>query len=271
VVYWDADDRKDLLIGRSDGTIQIFLNIASDNAPSFDGGSFLQVGPASDKVNIDVGSRATPTVVDWDNDGKKDLVVGAIDGRIRVFINEGTDGAPDFATVAFVQADAADLVASTGRSSPVVADTDADDDKDLLTGNTEGQLLLYANSGSDAAPAFAGFSLVEADGLAIDLPGLARSRPCACDWTFDGLQDVLIGGGDGKIYLYQGVTGGPPPVTECSCPADLDDSAEVDAADLAQLLGSWGECPGCPGELSGDGMVDAADLAMLLGSWGACP
>jgi len=38
-----------------------------------------------------------PTVVDWNGDGKKDLIVGQFaGGRIRLFLNEGTDAAPKF-------------------------------------------------------------------------------------------------------------------------------------------------------------------------------
>lgn len=44
VVYWDADTRKDLLVGQADGTVKIFLNVGTDTAPNFDGGTFLQVG-----------------------------------------------------------------------------------------------------------------------------------------------------------------------------------------------------------------------------------
>jgi hypothetical protein len=54
-------------------------------------------------------------------------------------------------------------------------------------------------------------------------------------------------------------------------PADLDGDGDVDAADLAILLGAWGTCPDpldCPADLDGDGSVSASDLAMLLGSWG---
>lgn len=54
------------------------------------------------------------------------------------------------------------------------------------------------------------------------------------------------------------------------CPADLDGSGDVAAADLAMLLGSWGPCPGCPAEFDDDGEVAASDLAFLLGSWGPC-
>lgn len=49
--------------------------------------------------------------------------------------------------------------------------------------------------------------------------------------------------------------------------ADLDGDGEVNAADLAILLGAWGRCAGCDADLTGDGTVDAADLATLLGAW----
>lgn len=60
-------------------------------------------------------------------------------------------------------------------------------------------------------------------------------------------------------------------ITAVLCPADLDGDGAVGAADLAQLLGSWGPCPGCAADFNGDGVVSAADLAQLLGDWGSCP
>ena len=56
-----------------------------------------------------------------------------------------------------------------------------------------------------------------------------------------------------------------------ACAADLDGDGGVGAADLAQLLGSWGPCPECPADLDGSGDVGAFDLALLLGVWGPCP
>lgn len=66
---------------------------------------------------------------------------------------------------------------------------------------------------------------------------------------------------------------GIPDECEDSCPADFDGSGDISAADLAQLLGSWGPCPpdpGCSADLNDDGSVSAFDLALLLGAWGAC-
>lgn len=55
------------------------------------------------------------------------------------------------------------------------------------------------------------------------------------------------------------------------CFGDLDDDNNVDIADLAQLLGSYGETSGMTyydGDLDGDGDVDLVDLAELLGVYG---
>ncbi|MCH8881158.1 MAG: endonuclease [Planctomycetes bacterium] len=57
---------------------------------------------------------------------------------------------------------------------------------------------------------------------------------------------------------------------DAACPQDLDGDGQVEAFDLAILLGSWGPCEGCPTDFNGDGDVNAADLAILLGAWGAC-
>ncbi|MFO0872400.1 MAG: hypothetical protein U0575_00325 [Phycisphaerales bacterium] len=51
-------------------------------------------------------------------------------------------------------------------------------------------------------------------------------------------------------------------------PADLNHDGVVNGADLGQMLGSWGACPGCPADLNHDGVVDGADLGALLGAWG---
>jgi hypothetical protein len=208
VVYWDSDARKDLLIGLADGTVKIFLNTGTDSEPAFGAGTTLQVGPSGSKTNIAIGSRATPMVVDWDNDGAKDLVAGAYDGKIHIFLNEGSDTAPDFVAEAFASEDGSDLEVpplTYGRSSPEILDLDEDGKKDLLTGNYDGQLLFYSNVNTDAAPTFSDYVFVQADGTPIDLAGTPRSRPFVCDWTGDGYLDVLIGAGDGMVHLYQGI------------------------------------------------------------------
>jgi hypothetical protein len=49
--------------------------------------------------------------------------------------------------------------------------------------------------------------------------------------------------------------------------ADLNHDCYVNAADLAIVLGGWGQ-PGAT-DLNGDGLTGASDLAILLGAWSA--
>jgi hypothetical protein len=203
VVYWDGNALKDLLVGTSQGNVRIYLNIGSDTDPIFDEGTTIQWGQPPFAADIDVGYRATPTLVDWNSDGRRDLVIGAYDGRIYLYINEGTDTEPFYLFGTFAQEDGGDLTVLSSRSSPVISDLDDDGKKDILTGNTNGQLLFYSNIGSDDAPTFSGYEQVEADGIAIELAA-SRSRPYVCDWTGDGMPDVLIGASDGKVHLFQG-------------------------------------------------------------------
>jgi hypothetical protein len=46
---------------------------------------------------LSVGHTACPEVLDWNNDGKKDLLVGTYnDGKVWLFLNKGTDAEPVF-------------------------------------------------------------------------------------------------------------------------------------------------------------------------------
>ena len=201
---WNNDGRKDLLVGQANGSISLFLNTNTDADPRFDAGSFLQAGPSGAKTSINVGARATFDIVDWNNDGSPDLVAGALDGKVRVFLNHGAPGSPDLASPVVVRNGAVDLVVPTGRSSVAVFDLNRDGRKDLILGNTEGQVLCYENRGSDAAPLFNGVIGIRAAGQPIDLPNASRSRPFIADYNNDGTPDILVGSADGAVRLFAG-------------------------------------------------------------------
>jgi hypothetical protein len=273
VVDWDQDGRKDLLVGVSDGTVRIYMNIADDNNPSFDAGKNLKVGPDA-ALDLDVGKRPTPIVVDWNNDGMLDIVSGAWDGNIHVFYNCGCGGSvpPRFTTTftpvgLIVQESGRDLMVPSTRSSPVVMDFDGDGKKDLLTGSTDGTILLYRNLGTDSLPVFSGYSLVQSNGQPIDLPSNQRSRPFVCHWTGeghfgpkDGYWDLLVGYGDGKIRLYRGI----PKVGDFSGNGTLDGD---DFTILVKALDKPIPAPGAPADLNKDGFVDVLDLRLFADLW----
>ncbi len=272
VVYWDEDNRKDLLVGLADGTVRIFLNVASDNEPAFDAGQNVTVGsePASP---LDVGARATPVMVHWNDDGMLDIVSGGMDGRLHIYYNCGCGSSvpPHFFFSdpggAFAKENDIDLRVPNGRSSPVVMDLDGDGKSDLLTGNTDGLILFYKNTGLESNPTFSGYSLVKSNGQAIDLAGSSRSRPFVCYWTGtghfgpkDGYWDLLVGYGDGKVRLYRGI-----PKT-----GDFDGDGGLDADDftfLARALDKPIPPEGSPADLNGDGAVDILDLRLFADLW----
>lgn len=79
---------------------------------------------------------------------------------------------------------------------------------------------------------------------------------------------------DGKVpglNVLGSVSGSVVAILESPTP-DFNNDSEVNAFDLATLLGSWGQCPPapnlCPADLNCDGEIDATDLAFLLGNWG---
>ncbi len=54
------------------------------------------------------------------------------------------------------------------------------------------------------------------------------------------------------------------------CPADVKLNGQVDAGDIAELLGFWGQSYD-PADLDGNGIIGAGDLAAVIGNWGGCP
>ena len=279
VVYWNDDNDKDLLVGLSDGTVKIYLNIGNQTVPTFDGGTTLQVGELGSEQDLNVAARATPMYVDWNNDNLKDLVVGAYDGKIHVYIHCGC--LPQYPTFwqsppggMLAQQDGADLIVPQMRSSPVLFDLDNDQKPDLLVGDTAGQLLFYRNVSADDWPSFSTYTLVEADGVPIDLPDSARSRPSVCDWTGDGLPDVLIGGSDGLVRLYEHAFCGDDqhPYPQ----GDFDQNCMVNWVDFSIFAAHWLDSP-CPApdhcqgtDINHSGQVNWGDFAIFGSNWLEC-
>jgi len=272
VVYWDDDDRKDLMVGQSDGTVKIFLNITDNNEPAFDAGTLLRV---RNDMLLNVGGRATPTLVDWNDDGHLDIIVGSLGGEIHIYENCGCDGGwvpPRFLTSSpdgypFARENGHDLIVPGKRSSPEFADLDGDGRKDLLVGTTGGLILFYKNIGTPSLPEFAPYTSVQSMGTPIDLPDTLRSRPSLCHWTGDGkfgpkdgYWDLLVGYGDGKVRLYRGL----PKAGDFDLDGTLDGD---DFGFLAKALDKPVPAEGTPADLNGDGVVDTLDLRLFADLW----
>ena len=67
-------------------------------------GEGVKLQAAGKPIDVEIG-HLVPRACDWNNDGKKDLIVGQFkDGAIRLYLNEGTDAAPVFRESSVLQA-----------------------------------------------------------------------------------------------------------------------------------------------------------------------
>jgi hypothetical protein len=113
--------------------------------------------------------------------------------------------------------------------------------------------------GTSAWPATAVVSSAPSGHSRTDGAALGESLVLVWEDSRDGNTNIY-----GQALRADGSLGPPPPVDVLG---DLDGDGQVNAADLAILLGAWGPAKGNPADLNNDGTVDATDLAVLLGAW----
>jgi len=64
----------------------------------------VKLKAAGEPIDAEIG-HLVPCACDWNNDGRKDLIVGQFaNGAIRLYLNQGTDAAPVFREPSILQA-----------------------------------------------------------------------------------------------------------------------------------------------------------------------
>jgi hypothetical protein len=196
-VDWNEDGLKDLIVGEYNGEIRYFRNIGSPGNPQLTFDSYIQMSG----YPFDIGDYSVPWIDDWNEDGRKDLLVGESLGRVGLLINEGTNADPVFNALQYVLEANGDTLDVGQRSSPVVVDLDDDGLKDLISGEILGQLFYYENNGTNENP-----QLAPAETLPVgdnDLTVSVTSRAVPIDWEEDGDWDLMVGSLDYRLQLFK--------------------------------------------------------------------
>jgi hypothetical protein len=175
LVDWNNDGLTDLLLSQTGGKLALFLNRGVKGLPVFSGYTFLRYINGQEVLCQGWGCAcfgggppcSTPRVVDWNQDGRKDIITGswgACNNGLMVFLNVGTDAAPVFKQPLFCR-----LATGTGwyestpfnyTGMPCIVDWNGDGILDILNGEIcsifgskpNGTLDIFLGTKNDHSP-----------------------------------------------------------------------------------------------------------------------
>jgi hypothetical protein len=186
----DNDGDYDLLIGRFNGTLSLYINSGTPAIPLFTTNFDLQ---NNNGEIIDVGSTSVPFLIDVDNDNDLDLIIGGFNGKFNFYENTGGPSTYEF-TVSGSYFDTMDI---GDNSTPFLFDYDENGTLDLFSGNRKGDFFYFRNDGSNTVPIW---TLVTNKLLPDNFGG--NTFPCFVDIDNDTDMDLILGNVKGGLYLY---------------------------------------------------------------------
>lgn len=180
-VDWDQDGDMDLLAGEAYGRVHLYENVGTRERPRFKTPAWVRAAGEQIRIFRDGvfggrhwhGAMGYPSVtaVDWDRDGRFDLVVPNETNRVFWFRNIGTKGNPAF-----------------GPRQQILPDGFVDSPQRL-----ERTRRLCLKSDEDNLPY----------PYERDVPFFWRTRLAVADYTGDGLEDLIALNGVKNLVLYE--------------------------------------------------------------------
>ena len=229
VCDFNKDGHVDLVVGDEDGRVAFLKNTGKvkKGIPQFESPEYFR--QKADKVKF--GALATPVAVDWNNDGKVDIVSGNSAGEIA-FIENLTGGEnPSWAAPVLMKVGKTPIRIQAGYNGSIqgpaeakwgytvlnVADWDGDGLKDLVINSIWGKIEWYRNLGKKDGLVFAPAQPVKVAWEG-ETPKPAwnwwtpeegtfstqwRTTPVVIDWNKDGLLDIIMLDHEGYLAYYE--------------------------------------------------------------------
>lgn len=256
----------------------ISLANTDDAAAQSPVGPFILQSRANNPLRHPIkGNRLAPTVVDLDNDGDYDIVVGQDFDYIKILLNEGTPNEPKFSDFYLLDESLNPIFAA---GAPSFADLDGDNDMDMIFGDSysSDRIRYFVNNGGTVGDPNSPLTFTEQFGLWDSVtkqgnpfesiqPG-SNKKPFFVNFDGDGDMDVLIGHdysfyGDG-LQIHYFVNDGNSNFTETPFPT----------SPAVTGYSNYGAAPNLT-DVDGDGQLDlvvgnrSGELLFFKGNGGA--
>jgi len=159
---WNNDGKPDLLIGEgsySANNIHLAINQGSAASPKFTEAQRMVLAFGDGREQL------TPAIVDYNGDGKPDLLVSARDGKIGVHLHPPTPWKPgdELKFSSFVAAAGGQDLTLGGSATITTGDLNGDGLFDIVAGRPNGRLSVVMNSGTKTEPKFGAPADLKAD------------------------------------------------------------------------------------------------------------
>ncbi len=198
----DGDGDKDMIVGVDNGFLFWYENNPNDNGEA----NFLYIGPLRDEAgrSMDIIQVATPQLIDMNEDGLLDLIVGHKNGGMYYYENVGTATKYAFSSVPNKFFGGIDIRSAfdegtfTTEAYPYPMMTEVDGELLLFIGAITGDIFLFGNIEGNEDGTF------EQLGQSVIPNTLSEySAPAIADLDDDGLLDMIVGTYNGGLMWFE--------------------------------------------------------------------